>query len=141
MAEISSTNLVTMFFDRAAQYGSEPFLWHKVDGKYESLSWADVNTRVVALARGLLALGIEKGDRVVLVSENRPGWLVSDVAIMAAGGISTPAYTTNTSADHKHILEDSGAKGAIVSTPQVGREAYSWRQRQRYPAVHYRDGP
>lgn len=122
MAEISSTNLVSMFFDRAVQYGAEPFLWHKVDGKYESLSWADVNTRVVALARGLIALGIEKGDRVVLVSENRPGWLVSDVAIMAAGGISTPAYTTNTAADHKHILEDSGAKGAIVSTTKLAEK-------------------
>ena len=122
MAEISSTNLVSMFFERTVLYGSEPFLWHKVDGKYESLSWADVNTRVVALARGLIALGIEKGDRVVLVSENRPGWLVSDVAIMAAGGISTPAYTTNTAADHKHILEDSGAKGAIVSTTKLAEK-------------------
>lgn len=122
MAEISSTNLVSMFFERAAQYGGQPFLWHKVDGKYESLSWADVNTRVVALARGLISLGIEKGDRVVLVSENRPGWLISDVAIMAAGGISTPAYTTNTSADHKHILEDSGAKGAIVSTRKLAEK-------------------
>lgn len=122
MAEISSTNLVSMFFDRATEYGGQPFLWHKVDGTYESMSWADVSTRVVALARGLISLGVEKGDRVVLVSENRPGWAIADIAIMAAGGISTPAYTTNTPSDHKHILEDSGAKGAIVSTTRLAEK-------------------
>ena len=122
MVEISSNNLVSMFFDRAAEHGEQPFLWHKIDGKYESMSWADVNARVIALARGLISLGIEEGDRVMLVGENRPGWLISDIAIMAAGGISTPAYTTNTPADHKHILEDSGAKGAIVSTPKMAEK-------------------
>lgn len=122
MVEISSNNLVSMFFDRAADYGEQPFLWHKIDGKYESMSWSDVNARIIALARGLISLGIEEGDRIMLVGENRPGWLISDIAIMAAGGISTPAYTTNTSADHKHILEDSGAKGAIVSTPKLAEK-------------------
>lgn len=122
MGEISSNNLVSMFFDRAADYGGQPFLWHKIDGKYESMSWSDVNARVIALARGLISLGIEQGDRVILVGENRPGWLISDIAIMAAGGITTPAYTTNTPADHKHILEDSGAKGAIVSTPKLAEK-------------------
>jgi long-chain acyl-CoA synthetase len=122
MVEISSNNLVSMFFDRAAEYGEQPFLWHKINGKYESMSWADVNARVIALARGLISLGVEEGDRIMLVGENRPGWLISDIAIMAAGGISTPAYTTNTPADHKHILEDSGAKGAIVSTPKLAEK-------------------
>ena len=122
MVEISSNNLVSMFFDRAADYGEQPFLWHKINGKYESMSWSDVNARVIALARGLISLGIEQGDRIMLVGENRPGWLISDIAIMAAGGISTPAYTTNTPADHKHILEDSGAKGAIVSTPKLAEK-------------------
>lgn len=122
MAEISSTNLVSMFFDRATEFGGQPFLWHKVDGTYESMSWADASTRVIALARGLISLGVEQGDRVVLVSENRPGWAIADIGIMAAGGISTPAYTTNTPADHKHILEDSGAKGAIVSTTKLAEK-------------------
>lgn len=122
MVEISSNNLVSMFFDQAAEYGEQPFLWHKINGKYESMSWSDVNARVIALARGLISLGVEEGDRIMLVGENRPGWLISDIAIMAAGGISTPAYTTNTPADHKHILEDSGAKGAIVSTPKLAEK-------------------
>ena len=112
-------NLVTMFFEQAATYREQPFLWRKRSGVYESLSWADANARVSALARGLISLGVEDGDRIVLVSENRPAWLIADIAIMAAGGISTPAYTTNTPADHAHVLRDSGAKGAIVSTAKL----------------------
>ena len=69
------------------------------------------------LARGLKALGLNPGERVVIsVAENRPEWLVADLAIMTAGGISVPAYTTNTTGDHLHILTDSGAAGAVVST-------------------------
>ena len=77
------------------------------------------------MARGLLALGIEPGDRVVLVSENRPAWLVADLAIMATGAITVPAYITNTSDDHLHILNDSGAKGVIVSTRKLAETVLS----------------
>lgn len=112
-------NLVSMFFDQAGEHGEQPFLWRKRDGVYESLSWAAASARAVALARGLISLGIDKGDRVLLVAENRPAWPISDIAIMAAGGITTPAYTTNTPSDHRHLLEDSGAKGAIVSTAKL----------------------
>lgn len=112
-------NLVTMFFDQVAENRERPFLWRKRAGEYESLSWADASARTSALARGLISLGIEKGDRVVLVSENRPAWLIADIAIMAAGAITTPAYTTNTPADHRHVLTDSGARGVIVSTAKL----------------------
>ena len=115
-------NLATMFFEQAARYREQPFLWRKRDDAYESLSWADVNARVTSLARGLLSLGVTDGDRVVLVSENRPAWLIADVAIMASGGITTPAYVTNTAADHRHILKDSGAKGVIVSTAKLAEK-------------------
>ncbi len=119
MAEYRWPNLAAMFFDQVARHGDRPFLWAKRDGAYRALSWGDAAARVTALARGLRMLGIEPGDRVVLVSENRPAWLIADVAIMAAGAISVPAYTTNTEADHLHILSDCGAKGAIVSTRKL----------------------
>ena len=112
-------NLATLFFDQVARFGDKPFLWAKRHGTYKALSWGDVSARVAPLARGLLSLGIGKGDRVVLVSENRPAWLVADVAIMSIGAITVPAYTTNTTGDHLHILQDSGAKGAIVSNRRL----------------------
>ncbi len=119
MTQDTWPNLVTMFFEQADAHADQPFLWRKHDGAYQSQSWATCAERVTHLARALIDLGITDGDRVMLVSENRPAWLTSDIAIMAAGGITTPAYVTNTPADHRHILTDSGAKGAIVSTARL----------------------
>jgi long-chain acyl-CoA synthetase len=122
MADYAWPNLPAMFFDQVDRYGDRPFLWAKRGGKYAPLSWGDAAARVTAMSRGLRMLGIEPGDRVMLVSENRPAWLISDVAIMAAGAITVPAYTTNTEADHLHILSDSGAKGVIVSTRKLAEQ-------------------
>ena len=112
----SITNLVEMYFDRVETYGNAPFLWAKTNGEWHTTSWRESAVIVGNLSRALVDLGIEAGDRVLLVAENRPEWLMSDIAIMATGGIPVPAYTTNPIDDHLHILSDSGAKGVIVST-------------------------
>src|SRR3546814_6988061 len=85
------------------------------------MRWAEAAEQGRALARGLRGPGIQPGDRVALVSENRPEWLIADIAIMAAGGITVPGYTTNTTEDHRYILADSGARLAIVSTAALAR--------------------
>jgi long-chain acyl-CoA synthetase len=114
-------NLVSMFFARAAEKGDAPFLWHKEDGSWRALSWADTARKVAALAEGLRAHGLRRGDTVMLVSENRPEFCIADLAIMAAGGVTVPTYTTNTTRDHQHILDDSAAKAVIVSTAKLAR--------------------
>ncbi len=118
-------NLALMFFEQVERYGDRPFLWMKRGGTYAPLTWRDTAARVSALARGLKTLGVAPGDRVVLVSENRPLWLVADIAIMAVGAITVPAYVTNTPEDHLHVLGDSGAKGAIVSTRRLAEGVLS----------------
>ena len=119
MRDEAWANLAAMFFDRATAGGDAPFLWSKHDGAYRPQSWRAIADEVSALSRGLRALGVARDDRVVLVSENRPNWVVADLAIMAAGAVPVPAYTTNTTDDHGHILTDSGAAAAIVSTPAL----------------------
>jgi long-chain acyl-CoA synthetase len=114
-------NLVAMFFQRAREEGDKPFLWAKQGGKWQSTSWAEAAAKVARLSAALKGLGLERGDRVMLVSENRPEWLISDLAIMAAGCVTVPTYTTNTERDHQHILDDSGARAAIVSTQKLAR--------------------
>lgn len=114
-------NLVTMFFTRAAEKGEAPFLWHKMGGEWQPISWAETARRVAALAEGLKASGLRRGDTVMLVSENRPEFCIADLAIMAAGGVTVPTYTTNTTRDHQHILDDSAAKAVIVSTAKLAR--------------------
>jgi long-chain acyl-CoA synthetase len=112
----SCRSLPAMFFEVARQRGSTPFLWAKRERAYQPQSWSDTADEVVRLAHGLAALGVEPGDRVALVSENRPEWVVADLAIMSIGAVTVPAYITNTVEDHRHILGNSGSRVAIVST-------------------------
>ena len=114
-------NLVAMFFTRARERGDAPFLWAKRDGAWQAISWADAARQVAGLAAALRAIGLQPGDRVMLVSENRPEWCLSDLAIMAAGCVTVPTYTTNTERDHVHIIENSGARAVIVSNQKLAQ--------------------
>jgi len=109
-------NLPSLFFKQAEKFRDAAFLSVKEEGCWITRSWSNIADDVLALARGLKEKGIEAGDRVIIVSENRPEWLIADLAIMTLGAITTPAYTTNTPDDHLHILRDSGAKAVIAST-------------------------
>jgi long-chain acyl-CoA synthetase len=114
-------NLAAMFFEQASRQADRPFLWSKQGGAWRPLTWRETRERVTRLARGLRALGLAPGDRVMLVAENRPEWVIADLAILAASGITVPAYTTNTVEDHTHILANSGARFAIVSTAALAQ--------------------
>ncbi len=114
-------NLVTMFFTRAAEKGDAPFLWTKTSGTWVATSWAEAARQVASLATALTAIGLKRGDRVMLVAENRPEWCLSDLAIMAAGCITVPTYVTNTERDHLHIIENAGACAIIVSTAKLAK--------------------
>jgi len=114
-------NLVAMFLDRAKERGSHPMLVARRDGAWQALDWTTVADQVCLLAQSLRAIGLNHGDRVALISENRPEWCIADLAIMAAGLVTVPTYTTNTERDHHHILENSGARAIIVSTPKLAQ--------------------
>jgi long-chain acyl-CoA synthetase len=116
MTHDSWGTLPAMFFDRAARLGEKPFLWAKSEGLYRPKTWAAAARDVRRVARGLRSLEIGPGDRVGLVAENRPEWVIADLAIMSAGAITVPGYVTRTVEDHRHLLADSGARAVIVST-------------------------
>ncbi|MFM2372224.1 MAG: hypothetical protein RIS85_1946 [Pseudomonadota bacterium] len=114
-------NLVAMFLHRADARGESPFLWAKREGQWQALTWAEAARQVCLLAQSLRGLGLNPGDRVALVAENRPEWAIADLAIMAAGLVTVPTYITNTQRDHLHILENSGARAVIVSTGKLAQ--------------------
>jgi long-chain acyl-CoA synthetase len=117
----ASSSLVELFLRRADERGDKPFLTAKREGEWRSISWREAAGRVSLIAEALRRLGLADGDRVLLVSENRPEWALADLAIMAAGCITTPAYITNTEGDHAHVLANSGAKAVIVSDRKLAR--------------------
>ena len=115
----NARNLVDLFLKRADQKGDAPFLGHREGGQWVTQSWREAADTVCLLAESLRALGLEDGDRVALVSENRPEWCMADLAIMAAGCITVPTYITNTRRDHAHILDNSGARAVFVSDEKL----------------------
>ena len=115
----NAKNLVELFLKRADAKGDAPFLGRKENGEWTTQSWSEVADQVCLLAEGLRRIGLKDGDRVALISENRPEWCISDLAIMAAGCITVPTYTTNTERDHCHILDNSGARAVIVSNEKL----------------------
>ena len=135
-------SLPAMFFSVAAERGERPFLLAKHGDAYRPLSWAEVAQAVNRLARGLVALGVEPGDRVALAAENRPEWAIADLAIMSAGAVTVPAYTTNTVDDHRHIFGNSGARIVLTSKPPISeRAAAAAAQVPSVQALIVMDGP
>ena len=116
-------SIVSLFSHQSSSLNTDPYLWKKSNGKFISLSWKEVKENVEALVKGLLSLGILKGDRVIILSENRPEWQIADLAIMAIGAISVPAYTTSTTNDYKHIINHSAARCLIVSSHDLTSKA------------------
>jgi len=77
-------------------------------------SWGNINTKIKILSNYLVKI-ISKGDRCILLSENRPEWLISDIAIMNAGGVTVPLFTTYSENDYEYIINDCEPKVCIVS--------------------------
>ncbi|TCZ65572.1 long-chain fatty acid--CoA ligase [Roseicella aquatilis] len=115
------TSLPGMLFALARRHPDRPMLRHWRDGAWQRLRWGEFAVQVAHVAAWLRARGVMPGDRVMLVSESRPEWNVADCALMAIGAVTVPTYVTNTVADHAHILRDSGARAAIVSTAALAR--------------------
>ena len=127
-----------MFLTRAAEKGDQPFLWAKRDKEWRLDELAEAARQVASLAASLKVIGLQPGDRVCLVSENRPEWLISDLAIMAAGCVTVPTYTTNTVRDHSHILENSGARAVMVSNQKLAKNSFRGADLERLPPCHRR---
>src|SRR5215471_7605552 len=108
-----------MMFALARTAPDKPMLRCFRDGAWHSISWGEFGRMAASCARHLRAAGVAAGDRVVIVSENRPEYPIAETALMALRAVPVPTYTTNTVADHAHILRDSGARAAIVSTPAL----------------------
>jgi long-chain acyl-CoA synthetase len=120
--------LCGLFHSQALRYGDRfVFLTGRfdTDGRlskdFNSRTWKQTREEIIALARGLIALGIKKGDKVVIYSESRPRWVIADQAIQACRAIGVPLYPTVSEEELDYMLEDSESCLAIVSTPDKAR--------------------
>tara|TARA_Y100000590_G_scaffold315007_1_gene356194 strand:+ start:543 stop:2327 length:1785 start_codon:yes stop_codon:yes gene_type:complete len=117
-----SNSVVNVFDKQSLSTPDKPFLWNKADENYISYSWKEIRNKVEKFSNALINIGILEGDRVVIISENRPEWLIADLAIMTIGAITVPAYITSTKEDYEYILKHSGARCAIVSNHALAQK-------------------
>ncbi len=109
-------SLPHLFESSALRYADNILLREKKDDKYEGMTYAACDTQVRRLARGLLSLGVEKGDRVALISEGRNDWVIGELAVLFCGAVSVPlSVKIEEPADLLFRLHHAGCKGVIVS--------------------------
>src|SRR5438876_5641901 len=128
--EAEDLQTITQLFLIAAERRArtDAFL-SKLGGRYEGLSSEEALRRVAALAAAFDRLGIGRGDRVAILSENRVEWALTDYAILGLGAFTVPVYPTLLEPDIEFILEDSGAKVIVVSTEVQVRKVLNIRSR------------
>lgn len=119
--------LMRLFFDAVERYDRPDALLYKVNGVWQPTSHRQILEQVRHLALGLEDLGITAQDRVAILSENRPEWLLTDYACMCSGITNVPIYATLPAEQIPYLLNDSGARAVIVSTTDQARKLASIR--------------
>ncbi|MBD1158806.1 long-chain fatty acid--CoA ligase [Pelagibacterales bacterium SAG-MED19] len=115
LKEINS--LVELFFEKykeKKELTNQPFLKWLKTGENDFLTWEQVRNNIFLFSE-YLSKSLSKGDRCVLLSENRPEWLIADIAIMNAGGVTVPLFTTYSEKDYEYIINDCRPKICIIS--------------------------
>ena len=115
-------NLVQMFFDQVDRYGNDRAMMVKRNGAYVDISWNEWAEEVRHIAAGLLSRGVQPGDKVALLSENRPEWAFVDLGILSTGGADVPIYPTNRVPQITYIINNSEAAIVFVSSEEQLRK-------------------
>lgn len=114
---MADNSIAQKFFDRVAEHPDRLLFQNKEAGAWRNYSWAESGKVIREIGNGLLALGVEKGERVAILSENRLAWVFTDLGILAAGGVSVGIYPSVLAEEVEYIVANSAARVIFVSTP------------------------
>jgi len=118
-----ASSIPGLVLDAVLRHNKTDALNYRADGKWHNIPAAAFVDRVKNVALGLAGLGIRPGDRIALLSENRPEWSIADLAILSLGAINVPIYTTQAVDQIEYILSDSGARAIFISTRKLYKHA------------------
>ncbi|MEI6740251.1 MAG: long-chain fatty acid--CoA ligase [Gemmatimonadaceae bacterium] len=125
----------SLFFAAVDRFGFPDAVSSKVQGAWTPLSHATILERVRHMALGLASLGIAAQDRVAILSENRPEWMITDYACLCRSIVNVPIYPTLPAEQLPYLLNNSGAKAMLVSTPEQAQKVASIRA--EVPGLQY----
>ena len=107
-------NLLELFFERYKLQDKNSIFLTPLNNNQRSFTWEETKNNILKLSKEISNIN-QKGDRCLLISENRPEWMISDLSIMLSGSITVPAYTTYVEKDYEYIINDCHPKVLIVS--------------------------
>ncbi len=128
-----SNNLADLLPRAAALFGERPAIRHRVGSEWRDISFAALDEAAGEVARGLIALGVEPGDRVCLLARTSPEWTIADFGICMAGATVVPIYPTNSPEECEWVIADSGARTVICE--DAGQLAKIASIRERLPRL------
>ncbi len=132
---IKGRTTLDIFAERVIASGDDVALRRKVDGTWRSSTWNEWDRAAREIAGGLVELGVELGDRVVILATTRAEWVEADIGILMAGAVTVPIYPSNTPEQCEYIISDSGAKVVIVEDPHQLEKLYHADVRDQLSAV------
>jgi len=127
--------LSQLFLNTVKTYVKDDLLMVKIEGRYVPISTEEFGRRVTHLSLGLADLGLGRGDKLVIFSENRPEWTMTDFAVLCAGAVTVPIYTSLMPEQVKYIVNDADAKIVVCSNRDLWLKLESVRH--ELPAVHH----
>lgn len=116
---MAEKSLVQIFHNRAKSWPQKTAFRYKLSGEYRDFSWQRSLLEIKELTQGLSALGVARGDRVAILSRNRPEWIYSDLALMTLGAISVPLYVNSPQEPLEYIMWDAGIRLVITEQAQL----------------------
>lgn len=114
--------LIELFETSVQKFANQPYMWEKIDGEYKSFSYKEIQSEVHDFGAGLMALGIQKGDRIALLAEGRKDWIVAELGMFYVGAVNVPlSVKLEASIDIAFRIKHSGARMVIISFTQVDK--------------------
>jgi len=133
--------IIELFETSVTKFPNNIYLWEKQNGKYEGTTYTQTREQVLKFGAGLVSLGLQKGDRVGLISEGRNAWIISELGILYAGGINVPlSVKLESGNDLKFRLAHSGSRMVIVSRGHANKIEEIRDQLPELEKIIYLDG-
>ncbi|MFA9388591.1 MAG: long-chain fatty acid--CoA ligase [Prolixibacteraceae bacterium] len=112
--------LIELFETSVQNFSNQPYMWEKMNGEYKSFSYNEIHAEVIAFGAGLVAMGVNKGDRIGLLAEGRTDWIVAELGMFYAGAVNVPlSVKLEAGNDVAFRIQHSGARMVIISFTQV----------------------
>src|SRR5215210_2903196 len=111
-----ANTIIDRFYERVSGSADKVALKHRTGGSWKEITWREYGEAVKKAAKGMIAQGLGHGDKIALLSNNRPEWHIADIACMSIGGANAAIYTSNSPDQVAYIIDHSEAKLAFVDT-------------------------